>query len=236
MIHRHTLKNGLQIIAEERKNVPMVTVWSWYRVGSGSEKPGITGITHLCEHMNFKTSRSYSREGELDAAIAATPLENESIKERPLYYEPFVAYIPDQHRLKDKSKIEISDLDIEDMLLLEDGHCLRDGVINLCKTFKNQTEDHFQLESGSIETLIKLSNEGLGMTLLPYLHTIDFREKLNKNLRHFVAPPPAREISIIYHKSELKMQIIDALHKEISGIIRVAIKFQDVEIISPVAK
>jgi len=175
-------------------------------------------------------------DGHLDAAIAATPLENDNIKERVLYYEPFVAYVPNNHRLKDKKNIELSDLDIEDMLLLEDGHCFRDGVINLCKTFKDHEDDQFQLESGSIETLIKLSNEGLGMTLLPYLHTIDFREKLSHNLRHFVEPTPAREVSIIYHKSELKMQIINAMFNEISGIIRGAIAFSNVEIISPLPK
>ena len=175
-------------------------------------------------------------DGHLDAAIVATPLENETVKERVLYYEPFVAYIPDNHRLKDKKNIQVSDLEIRDMLLLEDGHCFRDGVINLCKTFKDHEEDKFQLESGSIETLIKLSNEGLGMTLLPYLHTVDFREKLSHNLRHFVEPSPAREVSIIYHKSELKMQIIEAMHKVISGIIRGAIAFSNVEIISPLPK
>lgn len=174
-------------------------------------------------------------EGHLDAAIAATPLENETIKERVIYYEPFVAYIPQNHRLQNKKVIEVSDLDLEDMLLLEDGHCFRDGVINLCKVFKNQMDEHFQLESGSIETLIKLSNEGLGMTLLPYLHTLDIKEKLNGNLRHFKEPSPAREVSIIHHKSELKMHIIDAMFNEISGIIRGAIAFSNVEIISPLA-
>ncbi len=175
-------------------------------------------------------------DGHLDAAIAATPLEIENIKERPLYYEPFVAYIPQSHRLKDKKKIEVADLEIDDMLLLEDGHCFRDGVINLCKTFKDQVDDHFQLESGSIETLIKLSNEGMGMTLMPYMHTLDIKEKTSNNLRHFVEPSPAREVSIIYHKSELKMQIIDALHSVISGVIRGAIAFSNVEIISPLPK
>ena len=111
-------------------------------------------------------------DGHLDAAIAATPLESDNIKERPLYYEPFVAYVPNNHRLRELKTLEVSDLDIEDMLLLEDGHCFREGVINLCKTYKAHEEDHFQLESGSIETLIKLSNEGMGMTLLPYLHTL----------------------------------------------------------------
>lgn len=175
-------------------------------------------------------------DGHLDAAIVSTPLENEHIKERVLFYEPFVGYIPNNHRLSTKKKIQVSDLEIDDMLLLEDGHCFRDGVINLCKAFKNQQNESFQLESGSIETLVKLSNEGMGMTLLPYLHTLDINEKLKENLHYFIEPTPAREVSIIYHKSELKMQIIDALYNVISGIIRGAIAFQNVEIISPLRK
>lgn len=175
-------------------------------------------------------------DGHLDAGIAATPLESDNIKERVLYYEPFVAYVPTNHRLRDNKMLEVDDLDIDDMLLLEDGHCFRDGVINLCKNVKNPADNHFQLESGSIETLIKLSNEGLGMTLLPYLHTLDLKENLSRNLKLFVEPSPAREVSIIYHKSELKMQIIEALHTVISGVIRGAIAFQNIKIISPLAK
>lgn len=175
-------------------------------------------------------------EGHLDAAIVATPLALESIKEKVLYYEPFVAYIPQNHKMHQKEKIKASDLDIQDVLLLEDGHCFREGVINLCKSFKKNIENKFQIESGSIETLIKLSNEGLGMTLLPFLHTLDIQEKLSVNLRHFEEPTPAREVSIIYHKSELKMQIIDALHKVISGVVRGAIAFDNVKIISPKAQ
>jgi len=173
------------------------------------------------------------RDGHLDAAIAATPLETDFIKERVLYFEPFVGYIPENHRLHTKQKIDITDLEIDDMLLLEDGHCFRDGVINLCKTFKTQTEETFQLESGSFETLIKLADEGLGMTLLPYLHTLDLNEKAKVNLHYFNEPSPAREVSLIYHKSELKIQIIEAMQTVISGIIRGAIAFQNVKIISP---
>ena len=175
-------------------------------------------------------------DGHLDAAIAATPLENDTIKERVLYFEPFVAYVPQNHRLRDKKTLETSDLEIEDMLLLEDGHCFRDGVINLCKAFKSHNDDKFQLESGSIETLVKLSNEGLGMTLMPYLHTLDLNEKDKKNLHFFAEPSPAREVSLIYHKSELKMQIIEAMQDVISGVIRGAIAFQNVQIISPISK
>ncbi|MGJ5641202.1 LysR substrate-binding domain-containing protein [Formosa sp. S-31] len=173
-------------------------------------------------------------EGHLDAGIAATPLEFDNIKERPLYYEPFVGYIPNNHRLHKQDKIDAEDLDVDDMLLLEDGHCFRDGILNICKSLKKHEEDTFQLESGSIETLIKLSNEGLGMTLLPYLHTLDLNDKLQTNLKFFNTPSPAREVSLIYHKSELKMQIIDALHKVISGVVRGAIAFQNVKIVSPI--
>ncbi len=175
-------------------------------------------------------------DGHLDAAIAATPLENDNIKERVLYYEPFVGYIPSGHRLSPKTKIDATDLDIDDMLLLEDGHCFRDGIINLCKTQRSYNEDHFQLESGSFETLVKLSNEGLGMTLLPYLHTLDISEKEKKNLHFFNEPSPAREVSLIFNKSELKMQIIEALHATIAGVVKGAITFQNVQIISPIAK
>jgi LysR family transcriptional regulator, hydrogen peroxide-inducible genes activator len=159
------------------------------------------------------------KDGHLDAAIAATPLEDDNIKERVLYFEPFVSYIPKSHRLHNNQKINVEDLDISDMLLLEDGHCFRDGVINLCKAFKGQTDEHFQLESGSIETLVRLSNEGLGMTLLPFLHTLEISDKEKENLHFFNEPTPAREVSIIYHKSELKMQIIEALQDVISGVI-----------------
>ena len=174
-------------------------------------------------------------DGHLDAAIAATPLVQEKIKERVLYFEPFVGYVPINHRLSSKKYLDRSDLDINDILLLEDGHCFRDGVINICKSLKhNSATDSFQVESGSFETLIKLSNEGFGMTLLPYLNTLDIpKEEQKKYLRYFNEPSPAREVSLLYRKSELKMQIIDSLYDIIASIIRGAITFQNVKIISP---
>lgn len=175
-------------------------------------------------------------DGHLDAAIAATPLEIEYIKERPLYYEPFVGYVPKNHRLGNSDKLNPSDLEINDVLLLQDGHCFRDGVINLCKAPKNFTEDHFQLQSGSFETMVNLANEGLGMTLLPFLNTLELDAEKSKNLKHFNEPSPAREVSLIYHKNELKIQIIEALKDVISSVIRGAIAFQDVKIISPLSK
>lgn len=173
------------------------------------------------------------KEGHLDAAIAATPLGVESLTERPLYYEPFVAYVPEGHRLSAKEQLAPEDLALQDILLLQDGHCFRDGVINLCKSGDSDSNEPFELESGSFETLIRLSDEGLGMTLLPYLHTLDLDPKRKKRLRFFTEPPPAREVSLIYHRKELKFQISEALKEVISGVVRGAIRFQDVQIISP---
>jgi LysR family hydrogen peroxide-inducible transcriptional activator len=176
------------------------------------------------------------KNGNLDAAIAATPLGEEKLKEIVLYYEPFVAYIPEKHRIADKKEIEVSDLNLDEILLLQDGHCFRDGILNLCKNQDVESLNNFQIQSGSFETLIKLADEGLGLTLLPYLHTLDLKDNDKLKLKHFKDPKPAREVSLIFPKTELKIQIIDALKQTISGVIRGAIAFQNVEIISPLPK
>ena len=100
-----------------------------------------------------------------------------------MYYEPFVGLIPEDHRLYKQKFIEVDELEMDDILLLEDGHCFKESVINLCRTYKSDNKKGFQLESGSFETLVKLSNEGLGMTLLPYIHTLDMTDKQVRHLR-----------------------------------------------------
>lgn len=174
-------------------------------------------------------------DGHLDVAIAATPLENEAIKERVLYYEPFVGFIPNEHPLNNSELIDANDLNINTILVLEDGHCFKENILNLCSTVSNNNKQ-FQLQSGSFDTLIKLSKEGLGMTLLPYLQTLDLNENDKKYLRPFKEPVPAREVSIIYHKSQLKIHLIDTLKNVIDSIIRGVIAFNDVKIISPLHK
>lgn len=192
-------------------------------------------VNLIIEELNTDEIIHKLKNGHLDAAIAATPLEEISLKEIVLYYEPFVAYIPDGHVNSKLKEIEVSDLNLQEILLLQDGHCFRDGILNLCKNVNglHDTVNTFQIESGSFETLIKLADEGLGTTLLPYLHTLDLNEKNKTKLRPFKDPKPAREVSLIFPKSELKLQIIEALRDSISGIIRGAIAFQDIQIISP---
>lgn len=173
--------------------------------------------------------------GHLDAAIAATPLNEPKIKEIVLYFEPFVAYVPQNNSNLNKKEILVEDLNLNELLLLQDGHCFRESVLNLCKNNSVNDLNHFQIQSGSFETLIKLADEGLGVTLLPYLHTLNLNDADKVKLRNFAEPKPAREVSLIYPKTELKIHIIEALRNTISGVIKGAIVFQNVQIISPKA-
>ncbi len=171
-------------------------------------------------------------EGKLDAGIAATPLEEPKIVEKVLYFEPFVGFIPETHRLYRKEVLEEQDLDVKDILLLDEGHCFRDNILNICRLKDNEPQD-FELKIGNFDALIKMAKEGLGMTLLPYLQTEDLCSKDKKYLRNFIKPEPAREVSLIHNKDIYKKNITDAMFKTIKGIVKGAIKFYDVKIISP---
>ena len=150
---------------------------------------------------------------------------------KPLYYEPFVGYIPEPHPLSKLKTLALSDLEKMDVLVLEDGHCFRDHVLKICQT--PNFSHTFNLKSGSFETLIHLANDGLGMTLLPYLQTRNLTPQNAKNLRSFESPEPAREISLIYSKSQLKLPIIESLSATIESLMRGAIKFDNIKVVTP---
>jgi LysR family transcriptional regulator, hydrogen peroxide-inducible genes activator len=155
----------------------------------------------------------------IDLGILATPLNEQGIIEKPLYYEEFIAYIPDNHRLKDKHELSIDDLSINDILLLDEGNCFREQSLQLCqklKSKKNESEPLIHFESGNLETLKKLVDQNFGMTLLPELMVKDTDSKTDpKKLKVFSEPKPKREISIIYSRSYLKKQLIKAVEETI---------------------
>lgn len=183
------------------------------------------------EEQNTATIIEELKNGKLDAGIAASPLDDNKLIEKPLYYEPFVGYIPESHSLSKLKILKISDLEKMDVLVLEDGHCFREHVLKLCQT--PNFSHSFNLKSGSFETLIHLANDGLGMTLLPYLQTRNLTQKNANNLRSFESPEPAREISLIYSKNQLKLPVIESLATTIESIMRGAIKFENVKVITP---
>jgi LysR family hydrogen peroxide-inducible transcriptional activator len=167
------------------------------------------------EELQTKVILERLKNGLLDAAILATPLNHDGIMEKPLYYEPFMGYTPMGHRLFKEKFLDNTDLNPEDILLLHEGHCFRDSVINLCGSlFDKKNNEGVKLESGSFETLIKLSKQGFGMTLIPYLKSIELKEiEPEGTIKPFSRPQPTREISIIHHRTHLKISIIEALAK-----------------------
>ena len=185
------------------------------------------------EEFNTETINQKLEDNTIDCAIAATPLNNNRIIERPLYYEPFVAYVPEHHFLAGNKILEIDDLSNGDILILKDGHCFRSQVLSIC-SFEDLNKQ-YELKSGSFETLINLSNNGPWMTIIPYLHSNNLSPKNLENIIPFEEPSPAREISMIYSKSQLKLPVINALMTTISSVIRGQIKYNDIKIMSPVS-
>ncbi|MBL56274.1 MAG: DNA-binding transcriptional regulator OxyR [Flavobacteriales bacterium] len=167
------------------------------------------------EELQTKVILERLKNGLLDAAILATPLNHDGIMEKPLYYEPFMGFTPMGHRLFKEKFLDNTDLNPDDILLLHEGHCFRDSVINLCGSlFDKKNTDGVKLESGSFETLVKLSKQGFGMTLVPYLKSIELKESEPPGtIKPFSRPQPTREISIIHHRTHLKISIIEALGK-----------------------
>lgn len=173
------------------------------------------------------------RMDELDAGLLATPLEEKGIIEMPLFYEPFMAFIPENHRLGKEAFITNSELDVNDMLLLNEGHCFRNSVLNICNKISDSDQRPVELESGNFETLVKLSKQGFGMTLIPYLHAIDMAEEDQKYIKPIADPKPSREISIVYTRAELKIKVIEELKKIILNNIPEKMQADQKAVISP---
>ncbi|MBC7654736.1 MAG: LysR family transcriptional regulator [Oligoflexus sp.] len=150
----------------------------------------------------------------LDCGILATPLDENGLKERPVFYENFVSYISKHSPIFKKKAITTNDLDVDNLWLLNEGHCMRNQVLNICK-HKNSNDAKLEYNTGSIETLIKMVDLNDGITILPELSLQNFSVKQLDKVRYFKSPEPSREVSIVTNKNFIKKRVIDALEEEI---------------------
>lgn len=155
---------------------------------------------------------------ELDLGIVVTPLNETGILEKPVFYEKFLAYMSKGHSLLKKEKLVAEDLDTNDMWMLQQGHCFRDQVLNLCNQDKFERMN-FHYESGSLEGLRNMVNQYTGFTLLPELATFYLSDEEKTRLRRFEGEEPIREVSIVLTRSFLKKKLVELLFKEISDAI-----------------
>lgn len=158
------------------------------------------------------------KKGVLDGGILATPLSDPSLHEKPLFYEPFLAYVSDMNPLYNKELIALEDIDILEMWILNEGHCMRNQVLSICQQKKNATSG-LHYESGSLETLKRLVEMGKGMTLLPSLAAESVPKEQKHLLKSFESPVPVREISIVTHRQFMKKKLIDALTTTILEVL-----------------
>lgn len=153
---------------------------------------------------------------ELDAGILATPLGEQRLSEVPLFYEEFVVYASSSERILEKNYVLASDIDPGRLWLLEEGHCLRSQIINLCELRpKDSQSQQLEFESGSIETLKRIVEVQQGITVLPRLALRDMPAGKLRNVRAFKRPVPVREISMVYSRISGKENLLESLKQSI---------------------
>src|SRR6266850_1464765 len=148
--------------------------------------------------------------GELDVGILALPVELAGLEARELYSEPFTVALPERHPLAARDTVRVADLKGETLLLLEDGHCLRDQALEVCSRVGVRDSQDFR--ATSLETLRQMVATGAGVTLLPELAGRGaYRNARGVVLRPFAKPAPRRHIGAIWRKSTARRPAIDAL-------------------------
>jgi LysR family hydrogen peroxide-inducible transcriptional activator len=156
----------------------------------------------------------------IDVGILVTPLKEEKIIEKPVFYEEMLIYANPESKLHKKKEITLKDIATPEIWLLSDGHCFRDQVVNLCSflgTVDSQLPFHF--EAGSLETLMNIVDREGGITLIPELATLSMSEQRKENVRSFSNLKPLREVSLAYSRHFAKHKLINLLWREIKDAI-----------------
>lgn len=163
------------------------------------------------------------KNNRLDCGIVVTPLEDSSIKEDVLFYEELFVYVSKRNALSEKKYVLASEIDPEKLWLLEEGHCFRSQVLNLCELRKS-SDFHFKYETGNIETLKRMVDKSDGITILPELAVMEFSKAQQKQVKRLKQPSPVREVSLVTHRDHIKTRLIKALREEIIGIVPAAMR------------
>src|SRR5271165_5598716 len=150
------------------------------------------------------------RDGEIDLGVMALPVAQEGLESRELYAEAFKLALPAKHPLEGKASIKVQDLKGHTLLLLEDGHCLRDQALEVCSRVDVREAEDFR--ATSLETLRQMVIAGLGITLLPELAVeTPFGSQRGLTVRRFANPVPSRTVGAVWRKSSTRAPAIAAV-------------------------
>ncbi len=158
------------------------------------------------------------KNNRLDCGLVVTPLKDPSIKEDVLFYEELFVYVSRKNALVDKKYVLPNDIDPNQLWLLEEGHCFRSQVLNLCE-LRKRGDFHVRYETGNIETLKRMVDKSDGITILPELAVMEFSKPQLKLVKRLKEPSPAREVSLVTHRDYIKSKLIKTLKEEILNIV-----------------
>lgn len=187
----------------------------------------LTNFTKKYPRVNIEITENKTEEiiellksDEIDAALLVTPLNEPSLYEKVLYYEPFYLFVSQKHQLAKKESIKQEDLDLNEIWLLNKGNCFRDQVLNICaKRSLNNLKNPINFESGNFETLKNMVISGSGYTLLPHMAVKQLAPNQKKLVRSFMKPVPTREVSLVCSQNTIKQRILRALEEEIRLVV-----------------
>lgn len=163
------------------------------------------------------------REGRLDAALLALPVHDEQLHAEFLFDEPFVLAAPRGHELTSRASLDVDELSDETLLLLEDGHCLRDQALDVCRLSGAHEKSGFR--ATSLETLRQMVAAGVGVTLLPALSVhAPVAQPAGIQLVAFRAPVPSRRIALVWRKSSAMDRFLQQLADTIGTLARMQLQ------------
>ncbi|MDR0419404.1 MAG: hydrogen peroxide-inducible genes activator [Prevotellaceae bacterium] len=158
--------------------------------------------------------------GEIDGAIVAEPLNQPRIVEYPLYYEHFYAYVSPNESCYDNKEIDLDGINIKDLWLLEEEHCLRGQIQKICNSKrKSNKSNHIRYEAGSIDTLISIIDQNKGLTIIPEMTAMNLSEERQENLRPFKNMTVVREICLVVNREYVRKRIL----KELVKLVRISV-------------
>jgi LysR family transcriptional regulator, hydrogen peroxide-inducible genes activator len=158
------------------------------------------------------------RNGAIDVGVLALPVATEGLVTETLYEEPFTLAMPNTHVLTKKNTVKPDDLTGETLLLLEDGHCLRDQALDVCSRI--DVKENLDYRATSLETLRQMVAAGLGVTLLPELATQGpFGTGQGLTVKNFTRPVPSRTVGAVWRKSSTRTEAIRAVCRVIRHVI-----------------
>ena len=156
--------------------------------------------------------------GEIDAGIVASLAGMEELQQTPLFYEQFFVYMSRKDILFNSEVIRTSDLNGEQLWLLDEGHCFRDQLMRFCQ-MKSARASQLAYHLGSMETFMRMVESGKGVTFIPELAVLQLGDIQKELVRPFAIPCPTRQIVMLTNKNFIRHTLLEALTKEIKSSI-----------------